>query len=913
MARKVRYVIADEEVDLTDAQSLGLVINKSISDISDIGTIKKSTSKSILLPGTKQNLLKFRHPHDENAVDPLDQKDRPASFIEVGGTKILEGHTKVNERIRRSNGVVKAIRVVLIGDNGDWKERAAELSLQSLDLSDQDHIYNKASIDASETVDESRIYVYPLINYGKFDGDTAVSITDRFPAIQVQPLMKKIFNGLGIKIDGDFVDDDLFKRLYLPFTEEVFKQLGSFRTDRLFRSGLLEDTLATRRGQFTFTIVPFNDETTAGFFDTGGHFDTNIVQLPIKDILHQFGNLAFEPSKIDIFFDGSPDLSKVIVGSYIDVSGASSASNNGYFKVIDVNDITKKVRVENSVRPDDSDDETGSPAVGDVTEGTMEYVIDVDSSQKFTVNIRVDLLVLFAFTTIRILKNGVPIPGTTVRRGGVLGIVNIISETPIINFLAGDRIRVEMTNHLTQVTNPSIDDTWNLLRIGSFFSNDVSRKISPNQEVPLAQQLPDWTQLQFVENIRDACNLFFDTSVEARKTFMEPRDSFYKNTNQAIDWTLKEDQDSPIEIKEISGSLGKDIIYSYASDGNDAVLQSIQDVTQQVFGSVEFTNPNQFARGESIIGPRDLAPTLMDTAPEIGLDTIEIPKLWKDNPAPPDVSEKSTNFMPRLLYYNGVKAIPVGQTWDFEGDTRSDYPNMLSIDDVNDSNISLNFVDGDNQLGLFNRFYKGFQVTSDQGFIRKSFFNLTDRDVANIDFRIPIFVKDSYYFLQRIINYKIIDAKLTAVELLKAIDIKSIPRPVTVPKLPPDFTIFAEGNSGGVFVSLDGNGNLLFVGGLRNTTNGFASGMLLGSGLSQQSNNQILMGKDNIKDADAQLIIGGGDADNKKNLMIFDKDGSIKPGGGGEVVTTINDVTTPMYYTAEDGTTQIVNMSKPVI
>lgn len=71
-------------------------------------------------------------------------------------------------------------------------------------------------------------------------------------------------------------------------------------------------------------------------------------------------------------FSGSPDLSGVVVGFYLEVTGATNALNNGTFLISAVDNTAKWIEVINAAVLDATQDETGSPATADVLSNAAE-------------------------------------------------------------------------------------------------------------------------------------------------------------------------------------------------------------------------------------------------------------------------------------------------------------------------------------------------------------------------------------------------------------------------------------------------------------------------------------------------------------------------------------------------------------
>lgn len=93
----------------------------------------------------------------------------------------------------------------------------------------------------------------------------------------------------------------------------------------------------------------------------------NLANLDVDTIEFQSALAGGVGSIVRYTFNGSPDLSGIVAGMYLDSNYATNASNVGTFKITTVNDGSDYVEVVNRVRTDDTDDEASdSPCVGDI-------------------------------------------------------------------------------------------------------------------------------------------------------------------------------------------------------------------------------------------------------------------------------------------------------------------------------------------------------------------------------------------------------------------------------------------------------------------------------------------------------------------------------------------------------------------
>lgn len=92
-----------------------------------------------------------------------------------------------------------------------------------------------------------------------------------------------------------------------------------------------------------------------------GGLSDQLLALDVNTIVHQ-GNFT-----VRYTFNGSPDLSGILVNDRLITTLATNDVNNGDFRIAVVNDGSDFVEVINVARPDDEFDEaTNSPAVSDI-------------------------------------------------------------------------------------------------------------------------------------------------------------------------------------------------------------------------------------------------------------------------------------------------------------------------------------------------------------------------------------------------------------------------------------------------------------------------------------------------------------------------------------------------------------------
>ena len=457
----------------------------------------------------------------------------------------------------------------------------------------------------------------------------------------------------------------------------------------------------------------------------------------------------------------------------------------------------------------------------------------------------------------------------------------------------------------------------------TFFSNEVLLGVQEGNDLDMNINLPDIEQIDFVRALRDEFSLMIDTNLTTREVTIEPHDDFY--TTKAIDWTDKLDKAKDEEIEDLNGELAKTLNYAFRNDSKDEVVEQIRLQDNVELASLDVENSNKFVEGTQTIGNGLFAPTFMDVWPYVGLFTAKVPRLNQDVVDFPSLSIQSTDFLPRSLYYDGIITLPDGEQWNWEGVNRSDYPYMYSVDEEKDNDNSLYWNNTRRSVGLFQKYHRNRFEIRDKGKLYTAFFNLNDTDMSNLDFRVPIFVVDTYYLLNKVENYDPLSNVTTKVELITAINIniKAIIDELTDPVFPPLPPITVIPISTGVDGSTQQNPGTYQPTSptFGNSSDGFGIQALgqgnesnepgitsYGAGLNLSAG-QVGYGNNNQLDDTAQVLIGAGSVTESKTVGKVAEDGTFKSGNGSTVRATVAGVSHEMTYTDKNGEEQPVVMT----
>lgn len=308
---------------------------------------------------------------------------------------------------------------------------------------------------------------------------------------------------------------------------------------------------------------------------------------------------------------------------------------------------------------------------------------------------------------------------------------------------------------------------------GNIVHNDVFETIIKNAIVDIDALMPDESQLDFISDFKEMFNWYFFTDEINRTVRIEPRDQFYNN--EAIDWSDRQDLLKGIVIKHMGDNLNKTIRFKYKRDSKDKHI--INKEEEFNFGddlaSIEVGILN-VASKDGILEKqfKIFSPTWVGNG-IIGAPSGQIPVLWDtdDNTMPNKIR---TDYNTRLMFYNGLRTLDQGESWNFEDQNRTNYPQLIMQFDKLINDNSLYFENGQFALGLFQKHWANTVETINKGRIEERWFNLTEADIQNLDFRIPIYLEHlgqgAFYHILSINGYDSDDIESVSITMIRIVN-----------------------------------------------------------------------------------------------------------------------------------------------
>jgi hypothetical protein len=328
--------------------------------------------------------------------------------------------------------------------------------------------------------------------------------------------------------------------------------------------------------------------------------------------------------------------------------------------------------------------------------------------------------------------------------------------------------------------NPFLNNNIQLLSGSDLEVVPSNEELAFGDNVVMNYGMPDISIKDFITSIIKMFNLYVTPhpAIEDRYIF-ETRDVYY---SQGVirDWTKKMARDKPIDITPMGLLAGREYLYAYKEDG-DYYNERHQKNYGRTYGSRLLDVDNDFVpeRRDTEV---EFSPTPLSN--DVASSRI-IPRIYDA-----DISEgrNPTSTNPRILYYGGLLAsVP---TWrhGLTGSYLSTYPYAGHWDNPINPTLDLNWgisqeyyyqpngATGPVQISnnnLFKAYHERqfLELSNKDSKLITAMFHLTALDIEALDFRDTILIDQTYYRLNKVMDYNPFKHGLTKVELFKAADI----------------------------------------------------------------------------------------------------------------------------------------------
>jgi len=738
-------------LDLYD--SIPIPITFSILDIREPEKRRTSWSKTITIPGTKNNNDFFEHFYEVNGIgfDPLTRK---ACVVQYRGTDIFKGYLRLNSVNMISNNI--EYEVYILSEITDFSSLIADKTLRELDWSYLNHQQTYDAIVESWKADGSGTkglfngkLLYPLIHYGYYyQSETGTTPSFRFaintsdksgfdysgssvPAnyfkvsVQAKEIIENIISETGYNIVSDFFKTEYFKSIYID--TGVNGKLGV-------------EVASAQTNQNVFRVYGNDYPQTQKFYFSNGQ----VQQI-------RMGRIATTDG-----FDPSLNFNELYSAYQIPYAGLYSFEFKAKINQILANN-TVSTYYGISIFKSSTPQGLSNPATRTSVAGTPDSLVALNYNSS---------------NNVRLFFNDI-----SLNTGDWIGIFIRFNPSGSSNKNAG--LWVGGTDWL------GYGARWDLYNAPFFVSNNY---------VDMKLQFPELSCLDFFKGIIKMFNLVVVQTEDVDTIRIEPLPWYYaEEYANKQDWTDIFDKNSLSRIEPVNFQLKKSINLQYITGEEEYLSKLWEDRNEIPYGTKKFNAVSDILTGEQNVEiPFRAVPTDVIS----GSTNIIIPKVFKldlgTNREIPYSNRSHIFFWAGNRYFYGGQGATSGTTWYLtSGSTpvaQTTYPcvsHLSTLDNLDSEEISdLNFDKSFDFFGQSNDIINQFTANNlYQLWYGNYFTNLYSPETRRFSGRFRfnplniaqtkltdrIFLKDSYYRIERINEADLVNWKLTDISLLKTV------------------------------------------------------------------------------------------------------------------------------------------------
>jgi hypothetical protein len=736
----VKIQLATGFLDVKEGTAFPL--NFQIGDIRDISKRQGNFSKTITLTGSKNNNNLLNHYYDVN-IEEGTFNINALTLCSV----IQDGLPIMEDCSMQLTGVIKTqvtdgyeeqvtYEVLIKDSKADFFTAIGNKELTDIDFSDLDHTYGSANVVSrfSNTVANGFKYFLPA------SGDNIYSTNEFKPAIFAKTYFDRIFEDAGFTYSWSSLLDDRFDKLFIPYNGEI---------DNLDYQDFLVNA---QRASF---VTP----------NIGGA--TGRVEIGQNAAVAITGWTEIEDNQ---------NLYNPIIGTYT-VPFATSAAMSTYYEYT--------IKIQYTIR------------VTNFNPGTVysQYISGTGAA-----------VPLFRPCLV-IKKNGSimndsslysnPSPQSPTHQNYFYGPLslpngntniftgNVLVTVPCSSLVPGDVLTLSIACPMFPMQSNTFGSTKWVLALGGANTagstltmqitvNDIDLKILPSSTiVPLTGiiNVNDYVpkkikQSDFVKGIFNMYNMYAQVdSTQPNKLNLMHRDAFY-DSGAEVDWTAKLAKDQEQNLSFLPEITSKKLILTYTAD-KDSPNEVYTNSTNQIYGQAEVVFDNEYVKE---VGTK---PVLFGPTPVIRTPfNAYVPMIAGAAP--------QTNL--RILYDGGMASCGPYNVFDTQ----------LIVGNIGQQNIITYPISGhfDNPLtptfdinfavcsyyyylptsltnnNLYNRYWRRTMGQINNGKMLTAMFNLKEPDIQALKLNDKIRIDNSWWNINKVIDYDANANKLTKVELI---------------------------------------------------------------------------------------------------------------------------------------------------
>jgi hypothetical protein len=712
----VKIILSTGVLDVR--QDVSFPLTFSVGEIRDITKRTGTFSKTIVLAGTDNNNQLLNHYYDVNIsagtfdISKLTYCQVTQNDVVILDNAVLQLIAVNKSQLTDAHEQIVNYEVLIKDTKAELFTAITNAELTDLDFSDLNHFSNSSAIIGSFGFTQANGYKYVL----PYDTDALYNVRQIKPAIYAKTYFDRIFANAGFTYTWTDLQNARFDKLLIPYNGDE-NQID------------WNDYKVEARAEWLTT----NTQPTNGTF------------AQFQETIDGFTELL-DPQNL---FDP-------VTGEYSAPTNTDPAASQSYeFKVTIQYDLIFDNQSASAARPFSSSQVGYFP----VSRSFTPFVKALSPTQTGTIGqltpVVIDDYIPSGVTTYGTYANVViTSPSGYINTSDILtmavGVLSSTASGALISWrtAAGVPAQVDINVDVLDLRLEILPNS-NTQPIGGF--------LTMNQYVP--QKIK---QSDFVKSIFQMYNLFIDVDPSApNNLILTHRDEYYDNGTER-DWTYKLAKDREQNLEFLPDVSNKRLILTYKQD-TDSPNTLYFDATREIYGQQEYIFNSEYVKDvdtkELIFSPTPIAQTTFGAV---------VPMI--DGQAP------KTNI--RILYDGGEQTcgsydiIDGGLTGTYGVTT---YPAITHFDNALTPSFDINFGTCDfyyynpqtlTNNTLYNMYWRRTINQINDGKMLTAFFYLKENDIHGLKLNDKIRIDNSWWNINRVIDYNANTDGLTKVELI---------------------------------------------------------------------------------------------------------------------------------------------------
>jgi len=749
-------------VDISQDAPFPLTFN--ISDIKDLNARKGNKSKTITLPGTKNNTALMLSVYTLSSTDNIVGTN--SNFVDFDPSVKAECQY-YQDGLLEFNGVAQlmscklidgvwSFEITLVSDTIDYISRLTKIKINELGYSEYNHAltyanqqdtwngtiqFNGSPVSNQDSQGwKGKGYYYGLIDYGFTRSTPSTFEVEQIPPqVFCYDILTRAFNYCGITWNSRFLESQRFKRMLMTYPGGDLPTITQVQADN--------DSLFTTENNNLTTGAVINGSIQGYSLGAGSGFWL-LNDLTLTDFYNCTVNqdLLSQAQTTDplLFIAASEGLFNI---NYVGDHDLTFDTFNGG-QIMAASYQVKLMIYKNNILI--SNDVVYSGQLNNNAPYSISYSFDYSRQINVLINDAVTFNLEFNLINPQIFGGPTNYDGIS---------IEVISNTADLNVLK------------------------------------QAQSLTAGGTVYLDAFLPDMTCDVFFKGLVTAFNLYVKPSV-ADPTILEiePLSDFYRSSGDAIDWTYKLDRSKEIQIEPTINFSAKNYKFNFETDDDYWNGRYFDDVQKQ-YGSFIVESQSQFATNETnfkLPFSQKLLSTIPDTSPGTFTD-LTVPRVFqiKFNEDGTSLVERKKG-KPFLVQLGGLRTgdwIHVDENGTPYNETS--YPYIGHLDNLDSPSFDFNFGVPDyvfwstptyptNNLYLYHeKFIK--ELISRYGKKVTCSVMLRASDINSLDFRNLIQIDGVVYRLLKVSDYQSGKNTSTVVELIRIIEGEGIQTTIVTP------------------------------------------------------------------------------------------------------------------------------------